>query len=86
MDKATPSEQFIECVELVISDDQMAETGVTVDESEMVAQSSDLIEIAAVLRHSLSRNLMLVMEILVQSHCQMEKNRMLRDMDMTNFK
>ena len=50
MDKATSSEQVDECVELVTSGDQMAETGVTVIECEMVAPSSDPITIAAVTR------------------------------------
>ena len=50
MDKATRSEQVVECVQLVTSGDQMAETGVTVVESEMVAPSSDTIETAEVTR------------------------------------
>ena len=47
---AIPSEQAVEHVELSTSNDHIAETGVTVVESEMTTPSSHLINIAAVAR------------------------------------
>ena len=80
MDKAIPNEQVSECVELVTSGDQMAETGVTVVEYEMMAPSSDLIEIAAVTRSHSKQESDVDDGNTGSVTLSDEKNRMLRDM------
>ena len=70
----TCSEQNVEQVELETSGDQIVESEVTLVNSEMVMPSSDpRWRLLQSLGHSLSRNLMLMTEILVQSHCQMRR-------------
>ena len=56
---------------LATSGDQIVESVVTFVNSEIEVPSSDPIEIAAVASRSM--NLMLMSEILVQSHCHMRR-------------
>ena len=83
MDKVTPREQV---VELVISGDQMAETGVTVVECKMVAPSSDPIEIDAVTRLQSKQKSDVGDGNTGSVTLSDDKNRTPRDMDMTKFK
>ena len=64
------SEQEVESVELMSSSEQIVEFGYLLVECEIAMSSGDLIEIAAVTRSQLKQESELMMEIPVQSHCQ----------------
>ena len=82
----TYSEPNVEQVEIATSGDQIVEFVVTLVDSEMVTPSSDPIEIAAVTR-SQSKQESDVGEGNTGSVTLLdEKNRMLRDMNITKFK
>ena len=82
----TYSEQNVEQVEMATSGDQIVEYGVTLIDSEIVTLSCDPIEIPAVTRSQSKPESDVGNGKTGSVTLSDEKNRMLRDIDMTEFK